>query len=90
MNKLLLVLSFFLLVSTSCEAKTVNAIISSGQSQSSIIDMGTLAAGDGSVLTLYIPSAWTTANLTVLTSPNGKSPWYNANSLFFSRDSSKF
>ena len=53
-------------------------IIAAGASESSIFDIETITPGAGSLLGLFMPSAWTTANLTLLVSPTCAAPWYNA------------
>lgn len=53
-------------------------VIASGASESAIFDMTTVTPGAGSLLGLFFPTAWTTANITFLVSPNCAAPWYNA------------
>lgn len=52
--------------------------IASGASQSAIFDITNITPGNGSAMGLFMPAAWTTANITVLLSPTCGSPWYNA------------
>lgn len=72
---------FSLLASTCFGAEKPNlkeVTISAGESVSSVLDITNITPGGGSLFSLYMPSAWTTAVVTVLVSPTCAAPWYNA------------
>lgn len=52
--------------------------ITSGASESSVLDISTMTPGAGALLGLFMPAAWTTASVTFSVSPTCAAPWYNA------------
>lgn len=56
-------------------AAGVDVVIAAGGTESSVIDIHTIAAGGGAFLAIYTPSAWTTAGLSFKVSPNGRNRW---------------